>query len=43
MMLDDKCSSLVTGALRQMAVSSVKENGIRNVTGFLGATGKQRI
>jgi len=29
MTLDDKCASLVTGALRQMAVCSVKENGIR--------------
>jgi hypothetical protein len=28
MMLDDKCASLVTGAVRQMAVSCVKENGV---------------
>jgi hypothetical protein len=27
MMPDDKCTSLTTGAFRQIAVSSVKENG----------------
>jgi hypothetical protein len=26
-----------------MAVSSVKENGVRNVSGFLNVTGKQNV
>jgi hypothetical protein len=45
MVLGDKCTSLITGTLRYMAVSIVRNgviaiNFFRNVSGFLSATGK---